>query len=267
MRRFQVLGSGALIGLALLSGTGSASAQDGAANWCESETGDSRRHCEVREFTLAASGSLRVDAAPNGGVHVTSWDGEEVQVLAKVVTRARDLARAHEIADDVTISRRGTIEATGPNSRNRESWSVSYRIRVPESYDLNLRSVNGGVSVDGVEGDLDLRTTNGGIRLEAVGGDVRARTTNGGVSVRLSGSRWNGAGLDAQTTNGGVTLAIPEGYSAELEAGTRNGGVDIDFPITVQGRIRKHITTSLGSGGAPVRVTTTNGGVRIKRAP
>ena len=47
-----------------------------------------------------------------------------------------------------------------------------------------------------------------------------------------------------------------------------NGGLRIDFPITVQGELtsRRGITTTLGSGGPPVRVRTTNGGVKINAA-
>jgi hypothetical protein len=41
--------------------------------------------------------------------------------------------------------------------------------------------------------------------------------------------------------------------------------MNIDFPITVQGMIDKNIRTQLGSGGPVVRVTTTNGGVRIRQ--
>ncbi len=266
MKRFQALGSTALLSLAMMAGAAPTSAQDGAREWCESERGESRRHCEVREFILSLSGSLRVDATPNGGIHVAAWDGDEVQILARVVTRARDLARAHDIADDVVISETGTVSATGPRSEDRESWSVSYRIRVPASYDLDLRSLNGGIDVEGVDGVLALTTTNGGIRLDEVAGDVTARTTNGGMTVVLSGRSWDGAGLNAQTTNGGVTLEIPEGYSAELETGTRNGGINLGFPLTVQGRVGKRITTTLGAGGAPVRVLTTNGGITVRRA-
>jgi len=60
-----------------------------------------------------------------------------------------------------------------------------------------------------------------------------------------------------------VSLTIPRGYNARLETGTTNGGMRLDFPITVQGLIDKHIHTQLGSGGPLVRVITTNGGVRI----
>jgi len=44
-----------------------------------------------------------------------------------------------------------------------------------------------------------------------------------------------------------------------------NGSVSVDFPVTVQGRLSKQIALNLGSGGATVKATTTNGGVRLKR--
>jgi len=118
-----------------------------------------------------------------------------------------------------------------------------------------------------VNGNLRFDTTNGGVRLQDVGGRVNGETRNGGLDVRLNGTRWDGDGLDVQTSNGGVTLSIPDGYNAELETRTVNGGLRIDFPITVQGELssRRGISTTLGSGGPPVRVRTTNGGVKINR--
>ena len=58
---------------------------------------------------------------------------------------------------------------------------------------------------------------------------------------------------------------MSSGYSAHLETGTVNGGVDIDFPVTVQGKIGRRITTDLGKGGATIRLITTNGGVDIRQ--
>jgi hypothetical protein len=60
-------------------------------------------------------------------------------------------------------------------------------------------------------------------------------------------------------------MTLPEHYSAALETGTTNGRVNIDFPVTVQGRMSRHITTTLGAGGAKLRAITTNGGVSIRR--
>ena len=110
---------------------------------------------------------------------------------------------------------------------------------------------------------MDFRTTNGGVKLVAVNGDVRGQTTNGGVDIELDGAFWSGEGLDVETTNGGVKLIVPENYSARLEASTDNGGINVDG--VNQSRRSRDITTQLGSGGAPIRLRTTNGGVRLTR--
>ena len=106
---------------------------------------------------------------------------------------------------------------------------------------------------------------NGGVSLDGLAGDVRGRTQNGGLSVHLTGYEWDGEGLDGRSTNGGVKLPSPDGYNAELTTGTVNGSVRTDIPLLVEGDLKKRIRTTLGSGGAPVSVTTTNGGVRLTR--
>jgi hypothetical protein len=37
----------------------------------------------------------------------------------------------------------------------------------------------------------------------------------------------------------------------------------VGFPITVQGKIRNHIDTNIGQGGATLQFETVNGGVSI----
>jgi hypothetical protein len=237
---------------------------------CEDSDYDRRRErfCEVRETSLRATPRVvRVDGRENGGVSFYGWDRNEVLVRALIRTSAdsredaRDLARAIEI--DVNSE---TIHANGPTSRRRydSDWSVSYEIMVPRRIDLKAETHNGGISVEDVEGSMDFDAENGGISVRSAGGSVNAHTTNGGVSARLTGTSWKGERLDLSTTNGGVVLEIPRGYNAELETGTVNGGMNIDFPITVQGRISRRITTTLGKGGPLVRAVTTNGGVRIR---
>ena len=142
---------------------------------------------------------------------------------------------------------------------------MSYRLSVPTQTPLSLRSTNGGITVEAVNSRVELRTTNGGVKLSRMGGDVEGRTTNGGIDVDLDGSSWQGTGLDVETTNGGVRLSIPAQYNAHLETGTTNGSVNIDFPVTVQGTFGRSFSTDLGSGGPPLRVRTSNGGVRITK--
>ncbi|MGE0439295.1 MAG: DUF4097 domain-containing protein [Gemmatimonadales bacterium] len=224
------------------------------------------RFCTMETRTLRAGGTIKVLASPNGGVTVIGWDRNEIELRAKITASARSDDRAEEIGRGVRIQTSGTeIEAEGPRTGDREGWSVSYELRVPRRSDLWVRSNNGGISVEDVSGEMDLATTNGGLSLANLGGDVRAETTNGGVDVALGGRRWNGRGLTARTRNGGVDLVVPDDYGAELEVATRNGGLDFDFPIRVRGRLNRQVTTTLGDGGPPISVSTTNGGVTVRR--
>jgi hypothetical protein len=210
---------------------------------------------------------LAVDASPNGGIRVEGAPRYDVFVRARIVGTAETESRARQIVAAVRIQAAGDrIEADGPTGLpRRESWHVSYELSVPAQMNLSLKTVNGGVNVRGVEGRIEFTTTNGGVRLANVNGDVRGRTTNGGVDIELDGAMWQGEGLDVQTSNGGVRISIPEHYSARLEASTVNGGLNSDFPAVTQGRRPRELEATLGGGGAPIRVRTSNGGVRISK--
>jgi DUF4097 and DUF4098 domain-containing protein YvlB len=131
--------------------------------------------------------------------------------------------------------------------------------------DLDVQAVNGPVAVEGIHGHMTLRTENGPLQISGAGGDIEGRTTNGPLSVTLTGSRWQGHGLDVETTNGPVQLSIPDGYSAELTTGTDNGPMAGAFVGASRGHRRRHVSMVLGSGGAPVRVITTNGPVSVNQ--
>ncbi len=226
---------------------------------------DEDRFCEVREQAISDRDMIDINARPNGGITVTAWDRNEILVRARVTAHARGYSDAEELASEVELNFGTRIEADGPRSRRREGWSVSYYVFAPRQSNLDLVSTNGGIHIDGISGNIEFQVTNGGAYLDGVGGDVRGRTTNGGVHVTLDGTTWNGRGLDVETTNGGVRMFVPEGYNAHLETGTVNGGIDIDFPITIQGRMnRRRLTTDLGDGGPTIRAVTTNGGVSIR---
>jgi hypothetical protein len=250
----------------------SANAQRQGSNndWCADESWGSDREgfCEVREYTLPAAGAtLTVDASPNGGINVEGGSRRDILVRARVVATADSPEEARAIASRVQVGATADhVEANGPRNLGRhEGWHVSYRLSVPTQTPLSLKTTNGGISVDNLNSRVDLSTTNGGLKLSRMAGDVEGRTTNGGVDVTLEGTGWQGGGLDLETTNGGVRVAVPDTYNAHLDTGTTNGRVSIDFPVTVQGTIGRSLSTDLGSGGATIRVRTSNGGVRISR--
>ena len=202
----------------------------------------------------------------NGGVSVTGWTRDSMVVRTRIRVTARSQSEARSIAGQIRTTIRGSdVIVDGPRNEEDAQWNASLYATVPEKSDLRVETRNGPVGISNVSGNIDATTSNGPLSLSDLGGTVRARTTNGPLSISLTGSRWNGSGLDARTTNGPLTISVPDGYNAHLEAGTTNGPVSLGFPITVVGRITRDISTDLGSGGATIRATTTNGPLSIRR--
>ena len=234
---------------------------------------DSRvKHCEIREAGLKGAvrgGALTVDPGMNGGVDVIGWDRDSVAVTARIQVNARSEDDAKAIADAIQIEAAGrAVRATGPDPVGRhQAWSVSFIVYVPRRTDLSIATENGPLSVREVAGHMALSTQNGPLALVGAAGDVRARAQNGPLMVKLTGTRWDGTGLDAETMNGPADLRIPQGYNAKIEFGTVNGPLSVGFPLTVTigGRITDRISTTLGAGGAPIRVVTTNGPMTVRQ--
>jgi hypothetical protein len=230
------------------------------------DQGSTRRHCEIREYTIGASGTaLGIDARPNGSIEVIGSPRADVLVRARVVANARTDATAQQIASAVQVRAvPGQVSADGPRDlEDRQGWSVSYQVLVPMQTWLSLRSTNGALRISDVDGEIDFQTTNGAVTLANLSGQVKGRTTNGAVNVVLDGPSWTGPGLDVETTNGAVKLSVPDGYSARLQASTVNGRTRVDFPVTMQGRLDRGLDVTLGSGGPTIKVTTRNGGVQV----
>lgn len=251
-----------VVALAVGAAASFASSWDDCDGWEQDhDWGSKGRYCETRQLDLPATGSVAVDAGHNGGIRVWGASQDDIDLEVRVQVWHRSEEKAKAVASEIEIrTDANRISAHGPSD---DGWSVSYRLRVPHQTDLDLEAHNGGISVKEVSGELRAETHNGGLSLTALAGDVQAETTNGGVHVELTGDHWEGRGLDVETHNGGVKISIPDGYSAQLETGTVNGRINIDFPVTVQGQIGRSIETTLGEGGAPVRVKTKNGGVTI----
>jgi hypothetical protein len=254
--------------LILLTTVANAQTEDRAERWrdnCERGWNNDRAtFCELRTYTIASGAKISVDGGSTGGVAFIGENRRDVKMVARVQASADDDATAAAIAKQIRIiTDGGQIRSEGPSLRGRSSWSVSYDVYVPNQTSLEATTENGGISAEKIQGTMNFEATNGGIHLTDVGGSVHARTTNGGVTADLSGTTWQGQGLDLQTTNGGARVNVPRGYNAQLETGTTNGGMRVDFPITVRGSLKHSISTQLGSGGPLVRVVTTNGGVHI----
>ena len=218
---------------------------------------------ESREERVPAAPDTTIDPGVNGGIRIHGWNNADVLVKACIHASASTEDDANSLLKEVKIVRGpGDLEPDGPGDSNSRHWDVSYEIWMPNKSNIQAHGVNGGITIESLEGQIHFHTQNGGVTLIGVAGDVDGSTQNGGLTIELTGSSWRGAGLNAETQNGGVHVRVPEGYSAQVEASTVNGGMHVEFPVQLNG---KTLTFDLGSGGAPIRIRTVNGGVHITK--
>jgi hypothetical protein len=255
----------------MVCGTMSASAQNAsdpisaARDRCRANPNRYERYCDVREFIVAAGTSLQIDGQANGDVVVHGTQGKDIRVIATVRTEALSLFDAQNIAHGVQVSAGDhQLHAFSDPIPLPASWSVSYEVWVPATFELTLTSLNGNLSVNGVNGKMELETTNGSVALTGVNGEVVARSLNGPVILTLEGEGWRGLGLTATTTNGDVSINVAPRFSARLVVSSlkRISSTVADVPNGTA----EFLDVKLGRGGAPLKLATTNGAV-VVRAP
>ncbi len=230
-----------------------------------------------KSFKLPAGSEIYL-SNKNGKVEIESWDKDEVWLVAEKKVKAGSREEAAELFEKIKININSEenlleIETIYPR-RNRGFWdfvfgnggsvSVSYRLKVPQRSDLDIKTVNGKVAASGVSGKLRFKTTNGAIRIFNAAGLVEAKTTNGSINAELLEIQEN-EDMTFRTTNGSIEVVFPEDLKADVEAKTTNGSVRTDFPIEVLGKMSKRkLKGTIHGGGARLILHTTNGSIRIK---
>ncbi len=216
-------------------------------------------------YPLSKTGEVTIVNA-NGRIEVEGVDGSNVEVEALKVARGATEQIAHDLLPRIPIEEHATPDFVSIETRRMSgfligaSYEVRYHVRMPKTATLRATTVNGGVSIDSMDGRTIARTTNGGIIATQIGGAIEARSINGGVRVQFASL---GTGLvDLRTVNGGVRVAFPESAKATVSANWVNGGINISglqFDVTEQAKRR--FEGRLNGGGASVEVATVNGGI------
>jgi hypothetical protein len=242
-----------------------------------SAAGETLEKTLQKTYPLAAGGEVVVDNV-NGAVVVETWDRAEVRVRATKKVRAGNAETAAEAMERLRVR----VETGGGRLRiatgrhdfedgffawlrgQAASASVSYHLTVPRGIRLVAETVNGAITLRGVEGDFVASTVNGGIRVEDARGRLDASTTNGSIDVAMAEVAPD-ADLEFSTTNGAVSVTLPEDVRTDLRLRTTNGGIKVDFPIEATTQSRRRLDATLNGGGGSLRVQTTNGSIRIRR--
>jgi len=213
--------------------------------------------------SLAPDGRFTLENT-NGEVQVATWDQDQVRVEAEL--RAASESQLRQIAIEV----QGEGDRVSVNTRLPRGGffghggAVDYHITLPRHARLEVKTVNGRVSIEGLEGRLLASTVNGGVEITDAAGEVHATTVNG--SIRAQYDAADDGQHRFETTNGSVTVTLPDDATGRFEAHTVNGSISTDFPLTVEGRMfKRHLEGRLGDGRGSYQISTVNGAVRIRK--
>lgn len=233
-----------------------------------------------------------MDDIHNGSITVRGSNRSDVLVRMRVETDAHSDREAKDLFGRIhTHVNPGRFSVDGPGQPNNPidwlfgtSWSVSVEVLVPNKTDLVLSTHNGAIRAGGIDGRVQANSHNGEIRLANVTGDARFESHNGAVNlsgiggsvdgnnhngeidIELTGAATASRGVRVSNHNGGITVSVPANYAAHVVTDTHNGGFRSDFPATMQSRHDDgHRDFNIGSGGGTIRISTHNGGIRLRR--
>jgi DUF4097 and DUF4098 domain-containing protein YvlB len=255
----------------------------------------------------------------NGAVEVTTWDQPKIEIDGARFANSKD--RLKDVKVDISRGTDSINIRTVPPMDRRGNTGARYQIRLPKQAVLELvKSTNGSIRVDGLDGAATLRTTNGSVRVSGVTGAVSASSTNGGIECAglngaVSARTTNGrikmtdmqGPMDASTTNGGIVasmtkstddrkmrfsttnggieLRLPSGLKNDVRASTTNGSIEVKMPAAATFQVsartsgssvrsefdvigditKKRIEGKVGTGGALLDLSTSNGSISLKR--
>lgn len=226
----------------------------------------------TRSYKLAAGAKLEVINV-NGKITAEASEGDMVEVRADRTAKGPSDERAREVLSRLEMREevgdaRVRIEVRPPRLRGPSGHEITWTIKVPKGVAVDLRTVNGGVKMVGLQGDVRARATNGGITgNRLVAANVDAAVTNGGVEIELATAAASGS-IELESVNGGVSLTLPAESKADIAARCVNGGISVNgLAIDLIGQqSRRRLDGKLNGGGARVSLETVNGGVRITRS-
>jgi hypothetical protein len=220
----------------------------------------------IRKTFDTPDGSHLVVENVQGPITVTGWDRPQIEVSA---TPRQDWVQVEIEQHD------GKVIARTVHEQSRGKWMnwfdgsrspyVEYAVNVPHTSDLELKNVEGPITVRHCQGKIRVQNVDGQVTLDHTKGDIRAETVNGPLAANhVDGyanlKTVNGklglqesalSGLSAQTVNGKIKAAAAWDADAQISLHTVNGDCDLTVPSDFRARASAHgINVSVTCGQA-----------------
>lgn len=269
----------ALLGLVLAAGLSvtACDIQAGEGGFSLGVAAGKAQETWTRTYKLAPGSRLEL-INTNGKISAEPAEGDSVEVSGVRTAKASSDEAAKELLDKIEMREEVgvtsvRIEVRTPRLSGMSGHQVEWTIKVPKGVNVDLRTVNGGVRLKGLQGDIAAKTTNGGVSgTGIISQNVQATAVNGGIEIDFGAPLGGDGKIEFETVNGGVEIGLPSESKATISARCVNGGVkvtDLDVKKDNEGasdrESKRRLEGTLNGGGARVTLTTVNGGVTLRK--
>lgn len=267
-------------------------------------TGAVATHAEEVARTFTVSGHARVNiTTDDGAVRVSTGDIKQVEV--RVVYTGYKLDRDLRVNTEQNGNSVDIVAKT--SGGGFWSWGVRHtslrvEVHMPKDADLTVRSGDGSVEADSINGNVDVTTGDGSITVQGAKGNIRFHSGDGHIEARgldgmVDASSGDGHvsvegrfdGLNIKTGDGSVTaramagsrvatswsirtgdgsvdLEVPGELQANLDASTQDGHISSGLQMTVEGSFSSSsIHGKLNGGGQALTIRTGDGSIHLSK--
>ncbi|HEY1403346.1 MAG TPA: DUF4097 family beta strand repeat-containing protein [Pyrinomonadaceae bacterium] len=240
---------------------------------------------ESKSFNVSGTPRVRINTF-DGSINIQP--SNEATVRFSAVKRARDeqamrgiRLRAEQSGDTINIV------AEFDQAQRREEYgtgaAVALDVWIPRNANVNVKSGDGRLRLNGIEGEIDLHTGDGSVdvtqskgrlRVETGDGRVRVAGFDGDATVQTGDGRISLDGrftkLTARTGDGAISLALPANANARIETDSERVINEVSAVAedgagdTPERRVRHW---RIGSGaGTQINLRTGDGQIFLRRA-
>lgn len=197
-------------------------------------------------------------AVARGDLRIEGGKREDIVIRSETPPRARsqrkDGLRVLTEAASYSLAEKDNVVTLDAVSDRSASGPADFKIVVPAGTNVMIASAYGGdISCSGLTGDIEIKSMNGVVRLDGIAGSALVETMNGEINAAVH-ELHEGKSLSFTSMNGEVTLRLPADAKANVRLRTQNGAIATDFD-------EKVLVTQVEAAPATFRMSRHGGSV------
>jgi len=199
----------------------------------------------------------------DGSVRITSITGD-------VDARTSDGSiEAEAIKGNAKLrSSDGSITGTRLDTGTLDLHTNDGRIKISDASakTCTAKTSDGNITLTDVHAEsIAAETSDSTIRCQRIAADrVECHTSDGSIYIDYAQDAPKAPNVTATTSDGGITFIAPPGLSATIDASTNDGSIHTSLPITVEGKVGKSLSGTVGGGEGKIHLRTHDGSITIR---